>query len=140
VRNIDPRLFRNFLAVAQELHFGRAAARLYVAQQALSRDIARLERELGVPLFVRSTRRVARTVEGERLVPRAAEFLALHDGILDEMRGSDQSLMVDALRVRSTASGVLSRLGSWLPIWRSKGASTAGSVPPIPSCWRTGST
>jgi DNA-binding transcriptional LysR family regulator len=108
VRNIDPRLFRNFLAVAQELHFGRAAARLYVAQQALSRDIARLERELGVPLFVRSTRRVALTAEGERLVPRAAEFLALHDRILDEMRGSDQPLMVDALRDRSTASRVLS--------------------------------
>jgi DNA-binding transcriptional LysR family regulator len=108
VRNIDPRLFRNFLAVAQELHFGRAAARLYVAQQALSRDIARLERELGVPLFVRSTRRVALTAEGERLVPRAAEFLALHDQILDEMRGSDQPLVVDALRDRSTASRVLS--------------------------------
>jgi DNA-binding transcriptional LysR family regulator len=108
VRNIDPRLFRNFLAVAQELHFGRAAARLYVAQQALSRDIARLERELGVPLFVRSTRRVTLTAEGERLVPRAAELLALHDQILDEMRGSDQPLMVDALRDRSTASRVLS--------------------------------
>jgi DNA-binding transcriptional LysR family regulator len=107
VRNIDPRLFRNFLAVAQELHFERAAARLYVAQQALSRDIARLERELGVPLFVRSTRLVALTAEGERLVPRAAEFLALHDRILDEMRG-DQTLMVDALRDRSTASRVLS--------------------------------
>ena len=103
MRNIDPRLFRNFLAVAQELHFGRAAARLYVAQQALSRDIARLERELGVPLLVRSTRRVALTAEGERLVPRAAEFLALHDQVLDEMRGSDQPLMVDALRDRSTA-------------------------------------
>jgi DNA-binding transcriptional LysR family regulator len=108
VRNIDPRLFRNFLAVAQELHFGRAAARLYVAQQALSRDIARLERELGVPRLFDRPAGVALTVEGERLVPRAAEFLALHDGILDEMRGSDQSLMVDALRDRSTASRVLS--------------------------------
>jgi DNA-binding transcriptional LysR family regulator len=107
VRNVDPRLFRSFLAVAQELHFGRAAARLYVAQQALSRDIARLERELGVPLFVRSTRRVALTLEGERLVPRAAELLALHDQILDELRGSDQPLIVDALRDRSTASRVL---------------------------------
>jgi hypothetical protein len=58
------------LGVAQELHFGRAAARLYVAQQALIRDIARLERELGIPLFVRSTRRVALTAEGERLVSR----------------------------------------------------------------------
>ena len=115
MRNIDPRLFRNFLAVAQELHFGRAAARLYVAQQALSRDIARLERELGVPLLVRSTRRVALTAEGERLVPRAAEFLALHDRILEEMRGSHQPLMVDALRDRSTASRVLSRARELAP-------------------------
>lgn len=108
MRNIDPRLFRNFVAVAQELHFGRAAARLYVAQQALSRDIARLEQELGVPLFVRSTRRVALTPEGERLVPRAAELLALHDQILEEMRGADHPLMVDALRDRSTPARVLS--------------------------------
>ena len=108
MRNIDPRLFRSFIAVSQELHFGRAAARLYVAQQALSRDIARLERELGVALFVRSTRRVALTAEGERLVPRATELLALHDQILDELRGADHPLMVDALRDRSTPARVLS--------------------------------
>jgi DNA-binding transcriptional LysR family regulator len=88
-----PTVVPDFRAVPHELHFGRAAARLYLAQQALSRDIARLERELGVPLFVRSTRRVTLTAEGERLVPRAAEFLALHDRILDEIRGSDQPIM-----------------------------------------------
>jgi DNA-binding transcriptional LysR family regulator len=115
VRNIDPRLLRAFVTVAQELHFGRAAARLYVAQQALSRSIARLERELGVPLFVRSSRHVALTVEGERLLPRALELLELHDRILEEVRGADQPLLVDALRDRSTASRVLALARTFAP-------------------------
>lgn len=70
--DIDPRLLRAFLAVAEELHFTRAAARLYVAQQALSRDIRRLERELGAALFVRTTRQVALTAEGEAAAARPA--------------------------------------------------------------------
>jgi DNA-binding transcriptional LysR family regulator len=76
---LDLRLPRSFAAVARELHFTRAAARLYVAQQALSRDISRLERQLGIRPFARTTRRVALTVEGERLLVRARELLALHD-------------------------------------------------------------
>jgi len=115
VRNIDPRLLRAFVAVAQELHFGRAAARLYVAQQALSRDIARLERELGVRLFARSSRRVALTAEGERLLPRALELLGLHDRILEEMRGADQPLLVDVLRDRSTPYRVLALARTFAP-------------------------
>ncbi|MEU2670753.1 LysR family transcriptional regulator [Streptomyces sp. NPDC007164] len=74
----DPRLLRAFVAVAEELHFTRAAARLYVAQQALSRDIRRLERELGAELFVRTTRQVALTADGERLLPYARRVLDAH--------------------------------------------------------------
>ncbi|WP_406501457.1 LysR family transcriptional regulator [Streptomyces sp. NBC_01590] len=74
----DPRLLRAFVVVAEELHFTRAAARLYIAQQALSRDIRRLERELGAELFVRTTRQVALTAEGERLLPYARRVLEAH--------------------------------------------------------------
>ncbi|MBD0841945.1 MULTISPECIES: LysR family transcriptional regulator [unclassified Streptomyces] len=90
----DPRLLRAFLAVAEELHFTRAAARLYVAQQALSRDVRRLERELGAELFVRTTRQVTLTPDGERLVPHARRVLAAHDDLLAAL-GQARPLLVD---------------------------------------------
>lgn len=65
-----------FLAVAEELHFGRAAERLRLAQPPVSRSIQQLEREVGAPLFDRSTRRVALTSTGESLVGPAREILA----------------------------------------------------------------
>lgn len=105
--DVDTRLLRHFVAVAQELHFGRAAARLFVAQQALSRDVARLERELGVQLFVRTTRKVTLTPSGERLLVRAGELLALHDAMLAELRDADRPLLVDVMHDRSTALRVL---------------------------------
>ncbi|MEU4061296.1 LysR family transcriptional regulator [Streptomyces wedmorensis] len=93
--DIDPRLLRAFTAVAEELHFTRAAARLYVAQQALSRDIRRLERELGAELFVRTTRHVALTPDGERLLPHARRVSAAHDELLDAFRAAPRPLLVD---------------------------------------------
>ncbi|NEB04806.1 LysR family transcriptional regulator [Streptomyces sp. SID13726] len=93
-QHLDPRLLRAFLAVADELHFTRAAARLYVAQQALSRDVRRLERELGAELFVRTTRQVTLTADGERLVPYARRALAAQDELLAAF-GQARPLLVD---------------------------------------------
>jgi DNA-binding transcriptional LysR family regulator len=104
---LDLRLLRHFVAVAEELHFSRAAARLYVAQQALSRDVGRLERQLGVRLFSRTTRRVALTLEGERLLVRARELLALHDQTLQELGDHDRPLLVDLLAEGHTPARVL---------------------------------
>ncbi|MFJ4190459.1 LysR family transcriptional regulator [Kitasatospora sp. NPDC089509] len=88
-RDLHPRLLRGFVAIAETLHFGRAAQRLYVAQQALSRDIRSLEELLGDPLFTRTTRSVELTPAGHRLLPRARRLLALHDEILaDAGRGA----------------------------------------------------
>lgn len=64
---------RLFLTVARELHFGRAAARLFMTQPALSRQIRMLEERLGVVLFHRTSRSVRLTTEGHALVPQARD-------------------------------------------------------------------
>lgn len=73
---VDLRELRYFLAVAEELNFTRAAARLHVAQQALSAAIRELEETVGVRLFTRNTRHVALTSAGAELVPAARRILA----------------------------------------------------------------
>ncbi|MFE9427136.1 LysR family transcriptional regulator [Kitasatospora sp. NPDC006697] len=80
--DLHPRLLRGFVATAETLHFGQAAARLHVAQQALSRDIRALEKLLGRELFARTTRSVALTAAGELLLPQARRLLALQQEIL----------------------------------------------------------
>ncbi|MFJ4688331.1 LysR family transcriptional regulator [Streptomyces sp. NPDC088789] len=92
--DLDPRLLRSFVTVAEELHFTRAAARLYVSQQALSRDVRRLERELGAELFVRTTRQVTLTGDGERLLPYARRVLRAQDELLAAC-GPARPLLVD---------------------------------------------
>ncbi len=75
--DLDLRLVRYFVAVAEELHFGRAAARLYVSQPALTKQIKKLESQLGEPLLIRDSRHVALTVRGERFYEDARGLLEI---------------------------------------------------------------
>jgi epsilon-lactone hydrolase len=72
---IELRHLRSFVAVAEDLNFGRAAERLYVSQPALSRQIRALERHVGCQLFRRSTHRVELTIAGEALLDRTRRIL-----------------------------------------------------------------
>ncbi len=73
---IELRVWRQFLVLAEELHFGRAALRLHMTQPPLTQAIAGLERSLGCRLFERSKRRVELTAAGAALLPAARELLA----------------------------------------------------------------
>jgi DNA-binding transcriptional LysR family regulator len=73
---LDPRLLRPFVALADELHFGRAAKRLHVTQPALSQQVARLERQIGVPLFARTRTRVELTDAGAAMLEPARAAVA----------------------------------------------------------------
>src|SRR5947207_3026279 len=77
--DLDTRLLRAFVTVAEELNFTRAAQRLFIAQQALSGQIRQLERRLGVKLFERTTRSVGLTDAGEQLLPHARATLEALD-------------------------------------------------------------
>src|ERR1700712_5654750 len=107
---MEVRQLQYFLTVADELHFGKAAQRLHIVQSAVSQQIRRLEHELGVALFDRSTRTVRLTEAGHRLIPHAQRVLA---------EVAQARLSIDDLRTEHVATvrlGTSTGLGNHLDV------------------------
>ena len=106
---IELRHLRYFVAVAEELHFGRAAARLHLAQPPLSQQIKKLEEILGYPLFTRTSRAVKLTSAGEVFLERAQRTLRRVREDMEEARSVGRG-EVGFLRVGFIGSSMLTAL------------------------------
>ncbi|MDH6129235.1 LysR family transcriptional regulator [Kitasatospora sp. GP82] len=95
--DLDLRQVRYAVTLADELHFGRAASRLTIAQQTLSAQIRTLEKRLGVPLFTRDRRHVALTPAGETFVERGRRLLADAERLVDEITHTPAPLRIDVV-------------------------------------------
>jgi DNA-binding transcriptional LysR family regulator len=87
----DPEVLRTFLAVAQTLSFTKAATSLGLGQPTVSQQIRKLEQVVGRPLFIRDTRRVALTADGEAMAGFARTILAAHEQAAGYFTGSGLS-------------------------------------------------
>ncbi len=108
-QEIELRHLRYFVAVAEELHFGRAAERLHLSQPPLSQQIRRLEELLGYALFVRTSRSVKLTNAGEVYLERARRTLRNVQRDIDETRSIGQG-EVGSLNIGFVGSAMLTTL------------------------------
>jgi len=122
--SIDLRQFRYFLAVSEELNFGRAALRLHISQPPLSRQIRQLEDQLGVAIFLRSKSGVALTEAGAAFLPEVRRTLLQAQkavAVARAARGADGGQFVVGYTTvfdRSAIPDVLDRLQQRFPNWR----------------------
>jgi DNA-binding transcriptional LysR family regulator len=107
--DLELRHLRYFVAVAEELHFGRAARRLHLSQPPLSQQIRRLEEILGYALFVRTSRSVALTSAGEAFLERSRRTLSNVQHDIDETRRIGQG-GVGSLNLGFVGSAILAGL------------------------------
>ncbi|WP_144764970.1 LysR family transcriptional regulator [Curtobacterium sp. 9128] len=107
---LEIREIRAFMAVAELLHFGRAAARLRVAQPALSKTIRRMEERLGTALFIRSTRSVTLTAAGRALKEHGRHALNAVDAAVDRVRRAAEGCRIRLVMKAGGDAGMLSVL------------------------------
>ncbi|CDP86674.1 MULTISPECIES: LysR family transcriptional regulator [Mycolicibacterium] len=110
--DLDLRLVRYAVVLADELHFARAATRLHIAQQTLSAQISQLEARLGVNLFLRDRRGVELTPAGELFIARGRDLLSDAQDLLAELRETKPPLRLDVITEGLTAGVVARELGS----------------------------
>ncbi|WP_307818405.1 LysR family transcriptional regulator [Streptomyces sp. MBT62] len=113
--DVHVRDLRYFVAVAEELHFTRAAERLYVSQPALSKQIRALERQLGAELFRRDRQGVTLTASGAALLPYAERVLALWAegaSALAEVSAAERSTLVVGMSTSPGRGGLLPAIRS----------------------------
>lgn len=120
----DLRCLRQFLAVAEELHFSRAAQRLHMTQPPLSLAIQGLERDLGAALFVRTQRSVALSPAGAALLPRVRRLLADAE-VLPQVAQAAAAGLAGQLRLAFVSSIAYGPLPAWLGSFRQAHAGIA---------------
>jgi len=106
MQRVETREFEYFVAVAEELHFGRAADRLGIAQPALSRAIGRLERRIGVQLFERTSRRVGLTAAGAVFLAESRKALTAVDAAVLHTQRNDRPHRLVLAAMPGTGSGL----------------------------------
>jgi DNA-binding transcriptional LysR family regulator len=116
---IELRLWRQFAAVAQELHFGRAARSLHMTQPPLTQAIAQLERLLGARLFERSKRSVRLTPAGEALLPQVRDLLARARTLPIQARAAADGEL-GRLRIAFVSTVGFALLPHWLRTFRAR--------------------
>lgn len=114
---VDLRAWRQFVAVAEELHFGRAALRLHMTQPPLTQAIAHMERSLGVVLFDRTRRRVALSPAGEALLPDVRDLLERAQALPGRARAAAAG-EVGRVRLAFVSTIGFERLPAWVRDFR----------------------
>ncbi|HEU4424255.1 MAG TPA: LysR family transcriptional regulator [Pilimelia sp.] len=107
--DLDTAMLRAFVATAEQHHFGRAAERLFISQQALSKRIHRLEELLGVRLLERTNRRVELTTAGARLLPYAQEAVDAVDAVAASLGIADGPVRVDVMDLNTAGLRLVRR-------------------------------